>query len=206
MEYSLFYNKEKIGDVLMIVFNEEAIPTKIVKEDNLVKIYKMNDLIGINIFNILDSIKIHANGLIPLPVNQLIDVINEMLVKHNLEPLPYKRSSGFVIGKIISCMPHEESEHLHILKVNVGDEVLDIVCGASNVENGEIVVVAKIGTTMFDGSKIKKGNLLGVDSYGMCCSERELNLTNDQNKHGLLLLDDSFKPGEDFFSVVTENK
>ncbi|MBO8461313.1 MAG: DUF4479 domain-containing protein, partial [Firmicutes bacterium] len=143
---------------------------------------------------------IKSTGLIPLPNDQFIDVINSRLKKFNFI-LPYKKESGFKIGKIIELEEHPESSHLHLLKVDIGSEVLDIVCGASNVSIGAVVVVATIGTTMFDGSLIKKGKLLGYESYGMCCSERELNLTNDQNKRGLLILDDTYKLGEDFFQV-----
>ena len=54
---------------------------------------------------------------------------------------------------------------------------------------------------MFDGTVIKPGKLLGEVSNGMCCSERELNLTDDQTKRGLLLLDDSYVVGSDFFNI-----
>ena len=201
MNYSLFYNKEMFGDVLMIVFDNETIPTSKIINDDLVKIYNGNNLIGINIFNFSKYAKIKAEGLIPLPFEKLVDVINVILKENELEPLPYKEKSGFAVGKIISCEEHEESSHLHILKVDIGTEVLDIVCGANNVKEGIYVVVATVGTTMFDGTRIKKGNLLGVDSYGMCCSERELNLTKDQTKRGLLILDETYKIGEDFFKL-----
>lgn len=201
LDYSIFYNKKMFEDVLMIVFNNSAVPSRKEKmNDNIWFIYCGNELVGINIFNISNYIKIHANGLIPLPNKKFIDVLNSILKQVNFEALPYKENSGFIVGKIISCVEHEESNHLHILKVDIGSKVLDIVCGATNVKQDEIVVVATINTTMFDGSKIVKGNLLGVDSYGMCCSERELHLTSDQGKHELLLLDDTYKIGSDFFS------
>ncbi|MEG0034011.1 MAG: DUF4479 domain-containing protein [Bacilli bacterium] len=197
--YSLFYNKNVIGDVLLISFENETIPNRKEVDNNIVRIYENDRLIGINIFNISSTVKIHADGLIPLPANQFIDVINSVLIQNKLEPLAYKEESGFKIGKIISCKAHEESDHLHILKVDVGNEVLDIVCGASNVSLGAVVVVATVGTVTFDGTEIKSGKLLGVTSSGMCCSERELNLTKEQEKRGLLLLDDTYQIGADFF-------
>lgn len=199
--YSLFYNKDLIGDVLMIVYNQGKIPNKSIKEENIVKIYSDDELIGINIFNISSIVKIHAKGLIPLPANEFVDVINTLLAQHNLDKLEYKKESGFKIGKVISCDEHPESDHLHILKVDVGNEILDIVCGANNVAVNKIVVVATLGTMMFDGSTIETGKLLGVVSNGMCCSERELNLTKDQTKRGLLLLDEDVKIGSDFFRI-----
>lgn len=201
MNYSLFYNLKLIGDILLIILDEEIIPNRKEKMDeDVVFIYHDDNLVGINIFNFSKLIKIKSTGLIPLPNDQFIDVINSRLKKFNFI-LPYKKESGFKIGKIIELEEHPESSHLHLLKVDIGSEVLDIVCGASNVSIGVVVVVATIGTTMFDGSLIKKGKLLGYESYGMCCSERELNLTNDQNKRGLLILDDTYKLGEDFFQV-----
>lgn len=201
MNYSLFYNLKLIGDILLIILDEEIIPNRKEKMDeDVVFIYHDDNLVGINIFNFSKLIKIKSTGLIPLPNDQFIDVINSRLKKFNFI-LPYKKESGFKIGKIIELEEHPESSHLHLLKVDIGSEVLDIVCGASNVSIGAVVVVATIGTTMFDGSLIKKGKLLGYESYGMCCSERELNLTNDQNKQGLLILDDTYKLGEDFFQV-----
>lgn len=199
MNYALFYNKQKFGDLLMIVFDQKSIPTSTVKEGDLIKIYNGDELIGINIFGISKIIKIKANGLIPFPNKIFIDVLNTILTQHSLPTLESKKNSGFIIGRIVSCIEHEESSHLHILKVDIGEQVLDIVCGAANVAVGEIVVVATIGTYMFDGTMIEKGNLLGVDSYGMCCSERELNLTDDKERRGLLLLDESYKIGSDFF-------
>lgn len=201
MNYSLFYNLKLIGDILLVIFDEEVIPNRSEKkDDDLVFIYHDNDLIGINIFNFSKLIKLKSSGLIPLPNNEFIDVLNSRLKKYEIK-LPYKVESGFKIGKIIDLEEHPESSHLHLLKVDIGSEILDIVCGASNVKLNAIVVVATVGTTMFDGSLIKKGKLLGFDSYGMCCSERELNLTSDQTKRGLLILDDTYKLGEDFFKV-----
>lgn len=201
MEYSLFYNYKLIGDVLMIVYDQEKIPTSKVEEDNVVKIYYNDTLIGVNIFNFSSIVKVKSKGLIPLPNNALIDVINTILEGHNIEKLPYKKESGFRIGKILSVEEHPESTHLHILKVDVGSEILDIVCGAANVKENAVVVVATIGTTMFDGTVIKPGKLLGEVSNGMCCSERELNLIDDQTKRGLLILDETYTIGADFFET-----
>ena len=201
MEYSLFYNYKLIGDVLMIVYDQEKIPTSKVEEDNVVKIYYNDTLIGVNIFNFSSIVKVKSKGLIPLPNNALIDVINTILEGHNIEKLPYKKESGFRIGKILSVEEHPESTHLHILKVDVGSEILDIVCGAANVKENAVVVVATIGTTMFDGTVIKTGKLLGEVSNGMCCSERELNLIDDQTKRGLLILDETYTIGADFFET-----
>lgn len=86
--------------------------------------------------------------------------------------------SNVVIGKILSVVPHENSDHLVVCQVEVGkDAPVQIVTGASNVNAGDIVPVALDGSTLPNGVKIKKGKLRGVESCGMLCSLGELNLT-----------------------------
>lgn len=85
---------------------------------------------------------------------------------------------GLVIGEVMTCGMHENSDHLHVTTVNVGqEELLQIVCGAHNVAKGQKVVVATVGTTLYDGDdsfKIKKSKLRGVASFGMICAEDEI--------------------------------
>ncbi len=81
--------------------------------------------------------------------------------------------SKVVVGKILSVVPHENSDHLVVCKVDVGHaspDVLQIVTGASNVHEGDFVPVAMDGSTLPGGVKIKKGKLRGVESNGMLCS------------------------------------
>lgn len=88
--------------------------------------------------------------------------------------------SKVVVGKILSVVPHENSDHLVVCKVDVGHaspDILQIVTGASNVHEGDFVPVAMDGSTLPNGVKIKKGKLRGVESNGMLCSLGELGLT-----------------------------
>ena len=90
---------------------------------------------------------------------------------------------GLVVGEVLTCEPHPNSDHLHITKVNIGEgEPLPIVCGASNVAAGQKVIVATIGTVLYDGDEsftIKKGKLRGEDSWGMICAEDEIGVGTD---------------------------
>ena len=113
--------------------------------------------------------------------------------------LEYKKESGFKVGKVLTCEEHPDSDHMHVLTVDIGSEVLDIVCGAPNVKEGQKVVVATLGTTMFDGKKIVPSSLRGIKSNGMLCSPRELHLEGAPNVRGILVLDDDAIIGEDFF-------
>ena len=79
----------------------------------------------------------------------------------------YEIPQNVVIGRVISCEKHPNADKLNVCRVDVGDEELQIVCGASNVVNAEYVVVAKIGALLPGDFKIKKAKLRGVESYGM---------------------------------------
>jgi len=89
---------------------------------------------------------------------------------------------GVVIGEVLTCEKHPDSDHLHITTVNIGNETpLNIVCGAPNIRAGLKVAVATIGTLLYDGEEsftIKKSKIRGAASEGMICSEKELQLGN----------------------------
>ena len=116
---------------------------------------------------------------------------------------------GLKIGKVLTCEPHPDSDHMHVTTVDVGgDAPLQIVCGAPNVAAGQTVVVATIGTVLYDGDKeftIKKGKLRGVESLGMICAEDEIGLGSDHS--GIMVLPDDVKPGTEaaeYFNVESD--
>ena len=104
---------------------------------------------------------------------------------------------GVVIGKVLSCEDHPDSDHLHITTVDLGDgKPTQIVCGAPNVAAGQTVVVATVGTTLYSGDRefqIKKSKIRGVESLGMICAEDELGLGTSHD--GIIVLEDDVKPG-----------
>ena len=197
-DYAIFYNYHTIGDVLLIISDLETKPNRVIKNGDVTSLYLDDKLIGINIFNISNVLKIKSNGLIVLPL-KMIDIINNILINANVETLEYKKESGFKVGKVLTCEEHPDSDHMHVLTVDIGSEVLDIVCGAPNVKEGQKVVVATLGATMFDGKKIVPSSLRGIKSNGMLCSPRELHLEGAPNVRGILVLDDDAIIGEDFF-------
>ncbi len=91
-----------------------------------------------------------------------------------------KEVDGVIFAKIEKVENHPNSDHLHILAVNTGSEVLQIVCGAPNVRQNMIVCLAPIGSKV-GGHKMSKARLAGVESYGMCCSEAELGIGSDDD-------------------------
>ena len=85
---------------------------------------------------------------------------------------------GLVVGHVLSCEPHPNSDHMHICQVDLGQEApQQIVCGAPNVAAGQKVIVATLGAKLYDGDQcftIKKSKLRGVESFGMICAEDEI--------------------------------
>lgn len=118
---------------------------------------------------------------------------------------PFDYLRGIVTGFVSECAPMAGSDHLHCCKVDTGnDTILDIVCGAPNVAQGQMVAVAPVGYTMPDGTKIKKGKLRGHVSMGMICSERELGLSDDHS--GILVLPESVAPGVNLVDALNLEK
>ena len=185
MKVAFFYNKDNVGDVLIIKSND-LVATSFKKYGDLVAIFRNEELIGYNYFNISKSFNDLNNGINYHPSNELVNFINSKIRENNLEEIEIIEPN-FRVGKVIEC-EDIEGTHLHLCKVDIKDEVLQIVCGAKNVEKDKIVVVAMIGAIMNDGSFINKGQLKGYDSYGMLCSKRELNIPTEEVR-GLLLLD-----------------
>lgn len=116
---------------------------------------------------------------------------------------------GLVIGEVVSCVAHPDSDHLSKTTVNTGGtELLPIVCGAPNVRAGQKVVVATVGTTLFDGDKeftIKKSKIRGEVSEGMICAEDEIGLGT--NHEGIMVLDQSAIPGtpaNQYFNIYSD--
>ncbi len=97
---------------------------------------------------------------------------------------------GLVVGHVLTCDPHPDSDHMHITTVNLGgDAPVQIVCGAPNVAAGQKVIVATLGTKLYDGDKeftIKKSKLRGVESNGMICAEDEIGVGHSHD--GIMVL------------------
>ena len=104
---------------------------------------------------------------------------------------------GLYVGKVLTCEPHPNSDHLHVTTVDLGkDTPSQIVCGAPNVKAGQKVIVADLGCVLYDGDKefvIKKSKLRGVESFGMICAEDEIGVGNDHA--GIIVLPDDAQIG-----------
>ncbi|WP_163194423.1 phenylalanine--tRNA ligase subunit beta [Clostridium thermarum] len=111
-----------------------------------------------------------------------------------------------VTGKIVKIEPHPDAEKLVVCQVDIGEaEFLQIVTGANNMKEQDIVPVALHGSSLPGGVKIKKGKLRGVVSYGMMCSEEELGIAGDEPVHGLMILPQDTPVGKDIKEVLGLN-
>ena len=108
-----------------------------------------------------------------------------------------KDIKNVVVGKILEIKKHEDSDHLVVTKVDLGSETVQIVTGANNIKEQDLVPIAKDGSELPGGVKIKKGSLRGVESCGMMCSVGELGLDiadyPGQIEHGIMILDKAFE-------------
>ena len=116
---------------------------------------------------------------------------------------------GLVIGEVLTCEEHPNSDHLHITTVNLGSgEPTQIVCGAPNVAAGQKVVVATLGAKLYDGDEcftIKKSKIRGVESTGMICAEDEIGIGTDHA--GIIVLPADAVPGtlaKDYYNVKSD--
>ncbi len=113
---------------------------------------------------------------------------------------------GLVTGEVITCDKHENSEHLHVTTVDVGQgEHLQIVCGAPNVAAGQKVIVATVGTKLYSGDEsftIKRSKIRGVDSFGMICAEDEIGIGNSHDGIIVLPADTAIGiPAKDYYGI-----
>ncbi|HDO06660.1 MAG TPA: phenylalanine--tRNA ligase subunit beta, partial [Bacteroidetes bacterium] len=112
---------------------------------------------------------------------------------------------GVVVGEVLTCEKHANADKLSVTTVDVGGKILPIVCGAPNVDKGQKVLVATVGTTLYDGEesfKIKKARIRGAVSEGMICAEDELGLGDSHD--GIMVLPPEVKPGmpaSDYFDI-----
>lgn len=151
-----------------------------------------------------------------LKIDLGVEEICEILTSIGLEVGGYEKFEsirgglkGLVIGEVKTCEAHPDSDHLHVTTVDLGDgRLTPIVCGAPNVAAGQKVVVATIGTVLYDGDKefvIKKSKIRGKESEGMICAEDEIGIGHDHA--GIIVLPAEVKagtPAAEYYQISTD--
>lgn len=197
---NIFYNKQGIGDVLLVQLQTET-PEKIHPEQSgdvtLIK-DEAGKIAGFNLFNAASYAELPEGGQVELS-EELVTALQNALAKNDIEfTLEVDFSPKFVVGFVEAKEKHPNADKLNVCQVAVGGEQLQIVCGAPNVEQGQKVVVAKVGAVMPSGMVIRDAELRGVASSGMICSAKELALPDASQEKGILVLPEEAEIGSAF--------
>lgn len=195
------YNKEHVGDVLMVILQDSKdIKRTVERRGKVARVFaeETGKTLAWNIFEASTLVALNGNGQVFLSDEDL-SLLNAELTKEGFsEQLENTPRPVFVVGQITEMTAHPDSDHLNICQVNIGDKVIQIVAGAPNAAVGLKAIVALPGAMMPSGSLIFAGKLRGEDSYGMMCSPRELALPNAPQKRGIIELNETAVVGEAF--------
>nr|WP_282917339.1 DUF4479 and tRNA-binding domain-containing protein [Streptococcus canis] len=196
------YNKEQVGDVLMVIFQDtKDIKRQVERRGKVARVFaeESGKTLAWNIFDASSLIAVEGNGQVFL-TDEDVATLNAELAKEGFsEKLENTAPPVFVVGQIIEMVAHPDSDHLNICQVAISEnKTVQIVAGAPNAALGLKTIVALPGAMMPNGSLIFSGQLRGEESYGMMCSPRELALPNAPQKRGIIELDESAVVGEAF--------
>ena len=194
------YNNPHVGDVLMLTLaDSKGQALAVERKGDIARVFveESQQTVAWNIFAVSKYLTIKGKGQVFLTDEQ-VAVLNRLLISEGFEEtLVNDAAPKFVVGQIVACDPHPDSDHLTICQVAIGEEEqVQIVAGAPNVSVGLKTIVALPGAMMPSGSLIFSGQLRGVDSAGMMCSPRELVLPNAPQVRGIIELDDEAVIGE----------
>ena len=196
------YNKEQVGDVLMITLkNSGDAKLAVDRKGKVARVYREDkqETVAWNIFEASTFFALEGKGQIFLSDEQVARLNQELQAEGFAEVLVNDKEPKFVVGQIVEMVAHPDSDHLNICQVAVGsDKTVQIVAGAPNVREGLKTIVALPGAMMPDGSLIFPGALRGEKSFGMMCSPRELHLPNAPQKRGIIELQDTEEVGTPF--------
>lgn len=196
---NLFYNKNGVGDVLMVTIGPATENLEYEYQNDITIIKSESNIVGFNIFNASKYVQLEGSGNIKIQEKH-ISSIQDLLEKNNINyKLEVDLSPKFVVGFVTEKTKHPDADKLSVCQVDVGNGTLQIVCGAPNIDQGQKVVVAKVGAVMPSGMLIKDAELRGVPSTGMICSMKELDLEGAPKEKGIMVLDDSYTVGTPFF-------
>ncbi|MGT2799497.1 YtpR family tRNA-binding protein [Streptococcus marmotae] len=196
------YNKEHVGDVLMvIVADSKNDQVAVERKGNVARVFLIDtqETVAWNIFQVSSLLTISGRGQVFL-TDEDVAILNQELQKEGFaESLVNDKEPKFVVGEIVKLVAHPDSDHLNICQVKIGEEkTVQIVAGAPNAALGLKTIVALPGAMMPNGSLIFSGELRGEKSFGMMCSPRELQLPNAPQKRGIIELDSSEVVGTPF--------
>ena len=199
-DYSMHYSYKGIGDVLIIIFDNEKEATRSQSIDRVTVIYHEDKIIGYNIFNIKDIVKIKNDGMIYLPTKEFIQIVNSILINAKLEPLQYKENSGFFTGTVKKI--EDMKNHQKYITIESGKDILNSVIVDEELKIDDDIVVAKVGTRLPNGNVVKEYKINELLINAHICTYKELGIETEEDH--ILVLDKQKENGNDFFSLVEE--
>ena len=196
------YNKEQVGDVLMLTLkNSGDAKLAVERKGKVARVYREDkqETVAWNIFEASTFFALDGKGQIFLSDEQVARLNQELQVEGFAEVLVNDKEPKFVVGQIVEMVAHPDSDHLNICQVAVAsDKTVQIVAGAPNARVGLKTIVALPGAMMPKGNLIFPGELRGEKSFGMMCSPRELHLPNAPQKRGIIELSEDQVVGTPF--------
>jgi tRNA-binding protein len=199
----LYRNTHGMGDVLIVYLQEGRNPD-VERKGDVARIADRQSgvTLGFNFFCFSRFFPEKKEGKLK-PERKLIAALNKCIADAGFQSrLCAEAKPRIVVGAVKEVHKHPDSDHMHVCRVDVGNDVLQIVCGAPNIGAGLKVVVALTGALMPNGTIIRPTILRGVASSGMICAARELGLSGAPQKRGILVLDPAVRPGTDFYTLA----
>ena len=196
------YNNTAFDDLLVVLLENSVVENQnFERKGDITQLTdkKSGNVVGYNFFKATQWLTLDASGPVTLSEEQVAK-LNDAISAAGFEGnLVADTSPKFVVGYVKECVPHEDSDHLSVTQTEVDNgEVLQIVCGAKNIAQGQKVVVAKPGAVMPDGLVIWPGALRGETSNGMITSARELGIDAADAQSGIMVLEDDAEVGAAF--------
>lgn len=204
--YCLYYipkTSDSVNDVLMIYFGENKVINKRELKDDVIYLYKDNEVVGYVLTNFSSVCKIKINGTIFLPNDLLIDVINNYLSSHHINDLlEYKNHSGYYVGKIINKVDKPKS---FIYDVDIGNEVIKSE-STFEIPTNQLVVIALDKTYLLPARMIQKYETKDKEIInGRICTYEDLQMDVNNAYLPLLIYEDNLEVGSDFFYTKEKN-
>ncbi|MCR5506062.1 MAG: DUF4479 domain-containing protein [Bacilli bacterium] len=190
--YSLFYSYKQIGDVLMVIIENEKPTTRHIRNGSVEVLYHEEEIIGYNIFDISEVIKIKTRGKIFLPSPILIKVINTILKNSGAEELDEIHESGYVIGQVKEV---KEIDNKKVLKVDISKEIVTALT-SGDINVNDYIVIAKLNTMLNNGEVIKICSYANETINAHVCNEKELQISDNEEP---LIIKEEVTIGMDFF-------
>ncbi len=194
-DYALHYSYKEIGDVIICIFNNEKKPNKIEQKGRVTVLYSNDEIIGYNIKDIKEIVKIRNEGMIFFPSKALIDVLNNILINSGVPPLEYKIDSGYFIAQITSKEKVDDGEYLTL---DCGGQIYNCVTKSKIINVGDKVVISKVGTHLNNGEVTKESAINNKTINTHVYTGVELGLLDVSD---VLILEEDAIVGKDFFSM-----